>query len=164
MQIHKRSRTGARTFLSAATSDRQRALKIRRSISHTDVAADKNVRAPVLVLALLLSLPALTACHKDLAREASDSDANGYLCLNCGAKLYTDRSVFIGPKCPQCQQDSLMEAVGYVCSRDNSLTIQARSRDQRATPVCSQCQAPVSALRLPREKDLKTWGAKKVSS
>jgi hypothetical protein len=33
--------------------------------------------------ALLISA---TACKKDVALEAVDSDANGYLCLKCGAK------------------------------------------------------------------------------
>jgi len=44
---------------------------------------------------------------KDVAFEAMDSDANGYLCLKCGVKLYTDRTVFIGPQCPKCQQETL---------------------------------------------------------
>ena len=117
-----------------------------------------------VALALLLSSLALTACRKDVAEEASDSDANGYYCLSCGAKLYTERSVFIGPKCPKCQKNSLMEAVGYVCSKDQHLTIKPRTHDQRATPVCDQCQSPVSALKLPRERDLKAWGATKIAS
>jgi hypothetical protein len=107
---------------------------------------------------------ALGGCRKDIAAEASDSDANGYLCLNCGAKLYTERSVFIGPACPKCQKDTLREAVGYYCEKDKHVTLRARTGDRQGAAVCDQCQAPVSAMRLPREKDLKAWGATKTSS
>ena len=107
----------------------------------------------------------LGGCKKDVAKEASDSDANGYVCLKCEAKLYADRSVFLGPKCPKCQQDSLVEVVGYVCPKDSHLTIRARQGDRRGAPVCEACQEPLAGgMRLPREKDLKAWGATKVSS
>lgn len=106
----------------------------------------------------------VSGCRKDIAAEASDSDANGYVCLSCEAKLYTDRSVFIGPKCPKCQKDTLMEVVAYYCEKDQHLTLRARTGDRQGAPVCDQCQAPVSAMRLPRERDLKAWGAKKTSS
>lgn len=105
---------------------------------------------------------ALAGCKKNVAEEASDSDANGYLCLDCGAKLYTDRSVFIGPKCPKCQKDRLMEAVGYWCDKDQHLTVRSRVGDRMGAPVCDKCRAPVTAMRLPREKDLKAWGATKT--
>src|SRR6266436_2079712 len=81
-----------------------------------------------------------SGCHKDIATEASDSDANGYICLKCEAKLYTERSVFIGPKCPKCQQAGLVEVVSYVCSKDNHVTIRGRSDDRRGAPVCEACQ------------------------
>lgn len=113
----------------------------------------------------MLALGLMVAgCKKDAAREASDSDANGYLCLKCSARLYTDRSVFIGPKCPKCQQDTLMEVVGYTCPKDGHLTIRAREGDRQAAPVCESCQGPLGGMRLPREKDLKAWGAAKISS
>jgi len=113
-------------------------------------------------LAALLLLGA-TACKKDAAFEAVDSDANGYVCLKCGAKLYTDRSVFIGPKCPKCSEDTLIEVVGYYCEKDKHLTIRAR-RGDRYGAVCEQCQAPLAnAMRSPREKDLKAWGAGKAA-
>ena len=105
---------------------------------------------------------ALAGCKKDVAVEASDSDANGYVCLDCNAKLYTDRSVFIGPKCPKCQKDHLMEVVGYWCEKDQHLTIRSRVGDRLGSPVCDKCKSPVSAMRLPREKDLKEWGASKT--
>ena len=117
---------------------------------------------------LLLAIPILCfaglGCRKDIAREASDSDANGYLCLKCDAKLYTDRTVFIGPKCPKCQEDTLVEVVGYYCEKDKRLTIRARVGDRAGGPVCDQCKAALSGMRLPRENDLKSWGATKTSS
>jgi hypothetical protein len=110
----------------------------------------------------LLTLLTVPGCRKDPAAEASDSDANGYLCLKCGAKLYTSRSNFIGPLCPKCQADELTEVVGYSCPKDNHLTILPRANGRQAAPICEQCQSPVSAMRLPREKDLKAWGATKA--
>ena len=118
-----------------------------------------------LLLTGMLALGLMVAgCKKDAAREASDSDANGYVCLKCSARLYTDRSVFIGPNCPKCQQDTLIEVVGYICPKDGHLTIRARAGDRQAAPVCESCQGPLGGMRLPREKDLKAWGATKVSS
>jgi hypothetical protein len=123
--------------------------------------SEVRTRLAAIALAVLAALVA-PGCRRDIASEASDSDANGYLCRSCKAKLFTDRSVFIGPKCPKCQQDDLVEAVGYVCEKDNHLTITGRGAD-RGSSVCEQCGAPVSAMRLPREKDLKAWGATKAS-
>jgi len=103
-----------------------------------------------------------TACRKDPALNAMDSDANGYLCLKCGVKLYTDRSVFIGPQCPKCQQESLMDVVGYECPKDHHLTIRPKRGDNKPL-ACEQCQGPlVNAMRAPRETDLKAWGATKT--
>jgi hypothetical protein len=130
---------------------------------------DFNIAAPGLnrrraLSILLLSAAgfAMVGCKKDVSEEASDSDANGYLCLDCGAKLYTDRSVFIGPKCPKCQKDRLMEVVGYWCDKDQHLTVRSRVGDRMGAPMCDKCRAPVTAMRLPREKDLKAWGATKT--
>ena len=117
----------------------------------------------LLVLCLAAVLLVVTACRKDAATEAIDSDANGYVCLKCSVKLYTVRSVFIGPKCPKCQQESLMDVIGYYCKKDHHLTIRPRRGDRQAI-VCEPCQAPlVNAMRSPREKDLKAWGATKSS-
>lgn len=117
----------------------------------------------LLVVFLAAVLLGATACKKDAALEAIESDANGYVCLKCGVKLYTDRSVFIGPKCPKCQEDSLMDVVGYYCAKCQHLTIRPRRGDRRGA-VCEQCQQPLAnAMRSPREKDLKVWGATKFS-
>jgi ribosomal protein L40E len=111
---------------------------------------------------IMLALVAICGCRKDVAAEASDSDANGYLCLKCGAKLYTARSVFIGPQCPKCNANDLTEVVGYPCSKDQHLTIAPRTRDRQNGSVCEQCQGPLRDMRLPREKELKAWGATKA--
>lgn len=115
----------------------------------------------VFLLFALAMVPGL-GCKKDPASDASDSDANGYLCLKCGAKLYTARSVFIGPKCPKCQEDRLVEVVAYRCPKDQFVTIlPARGDSRRAT--CEKCQTPLgNTMFLPREKDLQTWGAVKT--
>ncbi len=117
-------------------------------------------------LALWVTALALmtTACKKDAAMDAMDSDANGYMCLKCGVKLYTARKVFIGPQCPKCQQEALMGVVGYECPKDHHLTIRPRRNDPQPL-ACEQCQGPlVNVMRSPREKDLKAWGAAKFSS
>ena len=113
---------------------------------------------------MLLLVIGLAGCGRDVAKEASDSDSNGYLCLKCGAKLYTDRSVFLTQKCPKCQQDGLVEVVGYECPKDHHVTIRPRNNDRGGAPVCEQCQGPLGGMLLPREKELKSWGATKISS
>ena len=115
----------------------------------------------VAALGMAILCYSLASCKKDAGFDALDTDANGYLCLKCGAKLYTDRKVFIGPKCPQCNQDTLMQAVGYYCEKDKHLTIRAREGDRQGA-VCEKCQAPlVNAMKEPQEKDYKAWGATK---
>jgi hypothetical protein len=122
-----------------------------------------NARPSFLAAVLGALLLSLTACKKDTAMEVVDSDANGYICQKCGAKLYTDRSVFIGPKCPKCQEDTLMDVTGYYCDQDQHLTIRPRRKDTQPI-VCDKCKAPVANnMRSPREKDLKEWGAAKSS-
>jgi transcription initiation factor IIE alpha subunit len=118
--------------------------------------------ATLLCVAALLSW--LTGCKKSESFEAIDTDANGYLCLKCGAKYYTDRTVFMGPKCPKCNEEKLTQVVGYYCEKDKHMTIQA-GQGERKGGVCERCQAPlVNAMRMPREKDLKEWGATKSAS
>lgn len=119
---------------------------------------------PSFFLCLAVLLGWLTGCKKDVSFEAIDTDANGYLCLKCGAKYYTDRTVFMGPKCPKCNQETLVQAVGYYCEKDRHLTIRAGQGDRQGA-VCERCHAPlVNAMRMPREKDLKEWGATKSAS
>lgn len=118
-------------------------------------------------IGLLLCLVALAllaaACKKNVAAEAIDSDANGYLCVKCGAKVYTDRKVFIGPQCPKCQQETLKDVVAYECPKDHHLTMRP-SGGPSQVPPCEQCQGSLAnTMRLPHEKDLQAWGATKFS-
>lgn len=107
-------------------------------------------------------LMGLTACKKDAGISALETDANGYVCLKCGAKFYTERTVFIGPRCPKCNEDTLMQAVGYYCDKDKHLTIRASEGDRQGA-VCEKCQAHLmNAMKAPRESDYKAWGATKV--
>jgi len=119
-------------------------------------------RALVLVGIMVVFLD-FTACKRDIAKEASDSDSNGYLCQKCGAKLYTDRSYFLTQICPKCHQEGLAEVVGYECPKDHHITIRPQNGG-RGSPLCEQCQGPLSGMLLPREKTLKAWGATKISS
>lgn len=117
---------------------------------------------------LLLCLAAVAfvacACKRNVAMDAMNSDANGYVCLKCGVKLYTERSAFIGPQCPKCQEETLMDVVGYYCEKDRHLTIRPK-RGDRQPALCDQCQAPLpNAMRSPRANELKAWGAAKFSS
>lgn len=113
----------------------------------------------------LVLLPFIApGCKKDPVMEAVETDANGYVCLKCGAKLCTDRKVFIGPACPKCQEQTLMSVVGYLCDKDHHLTIRA-SRNDPVGPVCEQCKALLNnSMYMPKEKDLKAWGATKQPS
>src|SRR3954466_7528099 len=134
-------------------------LKPNRGISFTALSC----RGAALLLLLAVAC-VMFGCKKDAAVEASDSDSNGYLCLKCGVKLYTARSTFIGPHCPKCNEDTLMDVVGYRCAKDGVLVIQPRQGGRPAAPACDKCQASlVNSMFLPREKDLKAWGATKTS-
>ena len=114
-----------------------------------------------LVFGMIVTLLITSGCRKNIAEEASDSDANGYLCTKCGAKLYTNRAVFLGAACPKCKADGIVEVVGYYCDKDNHMTLAGRN-NQRVGPACEKCGEPLNAMRLPREKDLKAWGATKT--
>lgn len=115
-----------------------------------------------LVVWLVAAALVLSGCGKNVAEEASDSDANGYLCTKCGAKYYTPRSVFLPVNCPKCHEEGIVEVVGYYCERDKYLTVVGRHQDRGGAATCEKCQAPLNGMRLPRENDLKAWGAVKV--
>src|SRR4051794_24064451 len=121
-------------------------------------------QAVLLLLVAATALLGFAGGKKDVAEEARDSDANGDVCLKCGAKVYTSRSVFLTSKCPKCQQDELIEVVGYECPKDHHMTVRGRTDDRKGALKCEQCQGPLNGMRLPREKDLKAWGATKVNS
>jgi hypothetical protein len=132
--------------------------------SNRRFSAPSPGRRGAVLLCLLAAALAMTACKKDVAVDASDSDSNGYLCLKCGVKLYTARSTFIGPHCPKCNEDTLMDVVGYRCAKDGQVVIQPRKGGRSGALMCEKCQAPLTnSMFMPREKDLKAWGATKTS-
>jgi hypothetical protein len=109
-------------------------------------------------LCLPLVLLFLNGCHRDAAVDAGDSDANGYLCRRCGLKFYTDRKLF-AEHCPKCQSTDVPSVIGFVCARDNHTTLTTAGQK---SAVCELCQSRVTAIRLPREADLRNWGAVKA--
>jgi hypothetical protein len=114
----------------------------------------------VLTLAVLV-----VSCKKDAAVEAITTDANGYLCLKCGAKYYTSRAVFMESKCPKCQEYGIEDVVGYLCKKDNHLTIRPRLGGPEGKSTCEKCGAYLeSAMVMPRETNLLVWGAIKTKT
>jgi hypothetical protein len=117
--------------------------------------------------ALMLMLLALVCngCGKDPAMAAIESDAYGFQCMKCEAKFFTDRKSPLGSKCPKCGQDSVEDAVGYWCEKDQHLTIRPRVSGPAGASVCEKCGADLkNAMMSPREKDLKAWGATRAGS
>jgi hypothetical protein len=120
-------------------------------------APNRELLLPGLLLCLLLIVP---ACGKRQIEKALDSDANGYACLDCGAKFYTDREVF-ATFCPQCKKKTVQQVLGFVCPVDKQVTIDARGRGARG---CEKCGKPTSAVSIPTETQLKAWGAAKKTA
>ena len=110
--------------------------------------------------AVLLTSLASGCGRNRQVEQALSSDANGYVCLKCSTKFYTDREVFAG-HCPQCKAPNIEMVVGFVCETDKNVTYGARGRGARA---CEKCGKVTTALSLPRENDLKAWGAAKKSN
>src|SRR5947208_3042719 len=102
-------------------------------------AAWRERARSILWLSVVGALIAVTGCKKSVATEASDSDANGYLCTKCGAKIYTERSEFLASTCPKCRQEGLVEVVGYVCSKDKYVTVVGRSGERQGKNTCEKC-------------------------
>jgi DNA-directed RNA polymerase subunit RPC12/RpoP len=121
-----------------------------------------HVAAALLALgATLLFLAG--GCSKDPALDAIETDANGYFCLKCQAKLYTERKVFL-ENCPRCGENALVNVVGYWCEKDHHLTLRPQVSGPQGAAVCETCGAPLkNAMVSPREKDLRAWGAAKTT-
>ncbi|HPY32224.1 MAG TPA: hypothetical protein PLT00_16425 [Verrucomicrobiota bacterium] len=111
----------------------------------------------LFLLSLLMAGWGGAGCGKSQVEAALDSDANGYLCLECQTKFYTDRAVFANV-CPACKKGNIQPVVGFVCPADQEITIAPRGQGFHA---CKKCGRPTSALMIPRESDLKAWGAPK---
>jgi DNA-directed RNA polymerase subunit RPC12/RpoP len=112
-------------------------------------------------LAMIVFLAGLfgTGCGKNEIDRALDSDANGYLCRICKARFYTSREVFANV-CPACKTTQIIQVVGFVCPDDHYVSIGPRGT---GTIVCEKCNKPTSGLSIPREAELKQWGAAKKS-
>ena len=112
----------------------------------------------LLILASLLT----GGCSKDSGMAAIETDANGYYCRHCQAKMFTDRRVFL-ENCPKCGEDALVRVVGYWCEKDQHLTIRPQVPGPEGANVCEICGAVLkNAMVSPKEKDLLAWGATKV--
>jgi DNA-directed RNA polymerase subunit RPC12/RpoP len=95
-------------------------------------------------------------CKGDAGVDAAlDSDANGYLCLACNAKFYTDRTVF-PTQCPDCKKPNIQQAVMFICADDQQVNLGPKS--VRSVP-CQKCGKPATGLGIPRQTELKAWGA-----
>lgn len=116
------------------------------------------VRGVVPLLLALVSL-AIGGCSRDAGMEAIESDANGYYCRQCQAKMFTERRVFL-EDCPKCRQNALVDVVGYWCETDQHLTIRPNIPGATGANVCEKCGVALkNAMVTPRKKDLQTWGA-----
>lgn len=107
-----------------------------------------------MVLGLVMIL-AVGGCGRQSDDAALDSDANGFLCLDCQAKFYTDREVFAND-CPACRKGRVEMVLGFVCPSDGEVTYAPRGRGSLA---CGTCGKVTGSLTIPREAELKVWGA-----
>ena len=101
----------------------------------------------------------LSGCGDPKIDQALNYDANGFYCSGCKAKFYTDRDVF-ATRCPSCQKIKVEMVVGYVCSADKQASYGPRGQ---GSAVCEKCGKSTSAISIPREAELKLWGAEKKS-
>lgn len=114
-----------------------------------------GIRAAQWFVALALLL--LPGCK---SREDSilSSDANGYLCPQCGEKFFTAGSVF-AEKCPKCGSANIEDVVGYVCPADQSVILVGKG--SKGAP-CPKCGKYTNEKKLPTADELKQWGARKA--
>ena len=94
-------------------------------------------------------------CGKSPEDAALDSDANGFICMDCKTKFYTDRKVFAN-YCPACRKPGIEMVVGFVCAADSHVSYGPRGKGALA---CEQCGKRASSLTIPKESELKLWGA-----
>ena len=106
----------------------------------------------IVGLAVLL---AAVGCGRQTDNAALDSDANGFVCLDCQARFYTDRQVFAN-HCPTCHKTQVDMVVGFVCPSDGHVTYAPRGR---GSAECSKCGSRVSNVAIPTKAELVAWGA-----
>ena len=128
-----------------------------------------SIRPMWLAAAALLMMLPLTGCKKSAAQQASESDANGYLCA-AGHKSYTDRSVF-ADQCPVCQTVALTPVYGFVCEKSPAVPVtdskagcgEITLAPRGKSTECKKCGRTVSAICLPSGRMLAEWGAIKAT-
>ncbi len=104
---------------------------------------------------LSLSLLVLNGCKKSEAEDASTSDVNGFLCTSCNEKFYTSARVF--PSfCPKCKKTDVVEVVGYIAADGK---VMVAPRDLKVGDP--KMPKATSKIKMPRENELKAWGATK---
>jgi len=118
------------------------------------------IRLTLLFLASLTLAGSLVSCGSGEGEAALDSDANGFFCAECKSKFYTDRKVFAN-HCPDCKKANIELVVGFVCAADQHTTYGPRGKGALA---CEKCRKLSSNLVIPRETELKTWGASRRSA
>jgi hypothetical protein len=106
-------------------------------------------------LAGLVGMGLLAGCKDAAVEQALTSDANGYQCLACQAKFFTDRKTFAAA-CPECRKTNIEQAMGFVCEQDNFVSVAPRGV---RSVKCQQCQSPTTGMSIPRQADLIAWGA-----
>jgi hypothetical protein len=104
---------------------------------------------------VIVPLCLLAGCGDKSVEQALDSDANGYVCTKCSTRFYTKRDVFPNV-CPGCKQPDIEQVMGYVCTADNVTLLGPRSRGAMR---CSKCGKATTAVSIPKEAELKSWGA-----
>ena len=109
-------------------------------------------RAILLIISLVL-LP-LVGCNREEA-AILESDANGYVCTECGAKFLTESDVY-ADQCAKCDSPAIEQVVGYVCPVDKTVTLVPQKA--KGAP-CSKCGKYTSAKKLPTREELASWGA-----
>ena len=60
--------------------------------------------------------------------------------------------------CPKCKSPSITEAIGFFCPKDKTVTVVPRGPK---SIFCQKCSNSVEMLKLPNEKELLSWGAKR---
>lgn len=113
------------------------------------------IRARGVLLISFLCAVMISGCSKNPAESSIDSDANGFVCNKCGAKFYT-RSPLFADHCPSCKSTDLRQVVGFLCYKDQHLTLVPQGPRSIA---CEKCGAVATGLKMPRQSEFASWGA-----
>jgi len=107
-------------------------------------------------LSVLLLVVGCWGCGPRGGDEAAlDSDANGYACLDCNARFYTDRKIFPN-HCPGCKKANIEIVLGYVCATDQQVQYGPRGKSGMK---CQACGKSTTSIAIPRQAELQAWGA-----